>query len=216
MKVQKGWKMNNKNKLIIGIVVLAVMIVGSVLLYNQMRKSYDLKQEEVLEANEKEAEEEQEESQEENKEENKEEESEEVMKAADFTVTDKDGNEVTLSSLFGKPVVLNFWASWCSPCQQEMPDFQAVYEEQGEEVLFMMVNLTDGMRETKDKADAFIAESGFTFPIYYDTAQDAAIVYGINSIPTTFFINAEGEVKTYYPGMMTKEALQQGINMIKE
>ena len=68
--------------------------------------------------------------------------------APDFTVYDSQGTAVRLSDYRGTPVVLNFWASWCGPCQREMPDFDAVYQQLGEEVQFLMVNVTDGSRET--------------------------------------------------------------------
>ena len=86
--------------------------------------------------------------------------------APDFTVYDGDGNAVHLSDYVGKPVVMNFWASWCGPCQMEMPDFQAKHEELGSEVQFLMINMTVG-RETLDSAQKFIAEQGYTFVLRY-------------------------------------------------
>ena len=80
-------------------------------------------------------------------------ESEKIL-APDFTVYDLDGNEVHLSDFIGKPVVLNFWASWCSPCKMEMPDFNEKYLEIGEEVQFLIINMTDGSRETVETASA--------------------------------------------------------------
>ncbi|MBP3544577.1 MAG: TlpA family protein disulfide reductase, partial [Lachnospiraceae bacterium] len=73
----------------------------------------------------------------------------EKVPAPDFTVIDAEGNEVKLSDMRGKPVVVNFWASWCGPCKMEMPEFEEVYKELGDEVHFMMVNLTDGWQETQ-------------------------------------------------------------------
>ena len=70
--------------------------------------------------------------------------------APDFTAVDADGNEVSLSDFLGKPVVLNFWASWCGPCKSEMPEFDEAYLQQGEEIQFLMVNMTDGAQETAD------------------------------------------------------------------
>ena len=133
--------------------------------------------------------------------------------APDFTVYDGDGNAVHLSDYVGKPVVMNFWASWCGPCQMEMPDFQAKHEELGGEVQFLMINMTGG-RETLDSAQKFIAEQGYTFPVFYDTDSDAAITYGAYSLPTTYFIDAEGNAVAQATGAINGEILQTGIAMI--
>ena len=101
-----------------------------------------------------------------------EDESEKIL-APDFTVYDLDGNEVHLSDFIGKSVVLNFWASWCSPCKMEMPDFNEKYLEIGEEVQFLIINMTDDSRETVETASAFIAEQSYSFPVFYDTDQDS-------------------------------------------
>ena len=114
------------------------------------------------------------------------------MMAPDFTVLDESGNEVSLSDFVGKPVVLNFWASWCGPCKVEMPDFNEAYLEYQDDIHFLMVNLTDGSRETMETALNHVEEQGYSFPIYYDTESDAAITYSIRSIPTTYFIDANG------------------------
>ncbi|MCL2512757.1 MAG: TlpA family protein disulfide reductase [Oscillospiraceae bacterium] len=136
-------------------------------------------------------------------------------KAPDFTVTDADGNSVRLSDMEGYPIVLNFWASWCPPCKLEMPDFEKVYRELGEEVQFMMVNLTDGQRETKGRAEAYISGEGHTFPVFFDTKQEGAPAYGIRSIPTTFFIDRDGYIVTGVQGALEEAALRQGIDMIR-
>ena len=118
-----------------------------------------------------------------------------------------------LSDYVGKPVVMNFWASWCGPCQMEMPDFQAKHEELGSEVQFLMINMTGG-RETLDSAQKFIAEQGYTFPVFYDTDSDAAVTYGAYSLPTTYFIDAEGNAVAQATGAINGEILQTGIDMI--
>ena len=133
----------------------------------------------------------------------------------DFTVYDADGNEVRLTDFFGKPIVLNFWASWCGPCKSEMPDFNEVYQELGEEIQFLMINMTDGDRETVEIASEFVAEQGYTFPVFYDTAQNAAITYGVYYLPTTFFIDAQGYLVAYATSAITGESLLQGIDMIR-
>lgn len=140
---------------------------------------------------------------------------EEKMKALDFTVFDADGNAVKLSDLFGKPIVLNFWASWCPPCKGEMPEFNEVYEETGEDITFMMVDLVDGQRETKKTGAQYITEQGFSFPVYFDMKQDAANKYGIVSIPTTIFIDKEGYIVTGAQGAIDAKTLKKGIDLIK-
>ena len=143
-----------------------------------------------------------------------EEEEPELTLAPDFTVYDKDGNEVHLSDFAGKPIVLNFWASWCSPCKSEMPDFNQAYLDYGEEVSFLMVNTTDGNRETVESASAFIEEQGYEFPVFYDTGYDAALTYGAYALPTTYFIDAEGYAVAWAQSALSAENLQKGLDMI--
>lgn len=139
---------------------------------------------------------------------------EETSIAPDFTVVDVEGNEHKLSDFFGKPIVLNFWASWCGPCKSEMPDFDEVYAEYKEDVHFLMVNLTDGHQETIESAKKFIEEQGYSFPVYYDTKSEAMMAYYAYSIPMTFFIDAEGKMVAYAQSAISKEVLLQGIEMI--
>ena len=134
--------------------------------------------------------------------------------AEDFTVYDKGGNEVKLSDYIGKPIVMNFWASWCTPCQIEMPEFDKVYQELGEEVEFLMINMTASGGETVDRAQAFVDNGGYNFPIVFDTEHEAAATYGASALPTTFFIDKDGYVVNQIVGAINAETLKEGIEEI--
>ena len=138
----------------------------------------------------------------------------ELTLAPDFTVYDLEGNEVHLTDFFGKPIIVNFWASWCGPCKMEMPDFDAAYNTYKDDIVFLMVNMTDGSRETVEVASQFIADSGYTFPVYYDTQYSAAITYSVASLPTSYFLNSQGELVAHAKGAIDAETLQRGIDMI--
>ena len=142
---------------------------------------------------------------------------EEVNKnsAPDFTVTDADGNNVKLSDFKGKPVVLNFWATWCYYCKVEMPDFNEVYKE-NPDVQFLMVNATGTNGETVDSAKSYIEQEKFEFPIFFDTQHDALKTYGVSSFPQTIFIDKDGNVVSHRIGMLTKDALEKEIEKIKQ
>ena len=136
-----------------------------------------------------------------------------LPKAPDFTVYDREGNPVNLSQFFGKPIVLNFWASWCGPCQSEMPDFQKKYEELGDDIHFLMVNMTTG-RESLESATGFLDSAGYTFPVFFDTQSQAAYTYQVYYLPTTYFIDAQGNAVAMATSALTSQMLQQGIDMI--
>ena len=134
-------------------------------------------------------------------------------KAPDFTVLDKDGNKVKLSDFEGKPVVLNFWATWCYYCDKEMPDFDAAAKKYPE-VQFLMVNATDGVEETVEKAKKYIEDNGYSFPVFFDTEKEAVFNYGITGFPCTFLLDKDGNLVAYRSGMMDLETLEKGIEMI--
>lgn len=131
--------------------------------------------------------------------------------APDFTVYDKNGQGVKLSAMKGTPVILNFWASWCPPCKAEMPDFDEISKKFEGKVAFMMVNLTGVGGETQSSAQAFIDSMGYSFPVYFDHTGEAVYNYGIESIPTTFFIDSHGCLVAYARGAISGDILEGAI-----
>lgn len=191
--------MNSKIKWIVITVVSIAMFVAIYFLYTQLKADYAPEQLGVSQ------------SAEQTDEENT---NASVPTAPDFTVLDENGNSVKLSDCIGKPIVLNFWASWCYYCKMEMPDFNEAYHN-NPDVQFMMVNVTDGYRETEELAKSYITDEGFDFPVYYDTQLEAANAYGASGLPMTVFIDKDGNVVTYASGMLTAENLAKGIELIK-
>ena len=180
-------------KILIAILAVAVILVGMFVLYNHSKTETPMESATLAPESSAEA---------------------ASNQAWDFTFYDIDGNAYNLSDFQGKPVILNFWASWCGPCKSEMPDLEGAYKAYGEQIHFLIINLTDGERETVDTASAYIAGQGYTFPVYYDTQWDGATTYSISAIPMTYFIDAEGNFVYQVKGMMSSEVLQDGIDKL--
>lgn len=134
--------------------------------------------------------------------------------APDFAVQNTAGETVRLSDYIGKPVIINFWATWCGSCKSELPAFDAAYQAHGEDVHFLMVNLTDGVEETVDKVNTFIADNGYTFPLLFDTEMEGTMTYGVYSIPLTVFVDAKGNLLGGHPGAMNSETLEQYVDIL--
>jgi len=135
--------------------------------------------------------------------------------AADFTVYDADGNKVSLSDFVGKPVVVNFWASWCGYCKMEMPEYQKMYETYGKDVQFLMVDLTGGGSDSKDAADKVIADGGYTFPVFYDNDSAGAYAYSVRGIPRSVFIDKTGALVSDQEGALDGATLESLIKQIQ-
>ncbi len=128
----------------------------------------------------------------------------------ELTLTDRNGEEVKISDFFGKPIVINFWATWCGFCVEEFPAFENAYEKYGDDVAFVMIN----SGETVEKAEAFIKEKGYSFPIYFDLNGKASINYNVSGFPTTFFVEADGELAYKKVGAITEGELVSRISAI--
>ena len=182
-------------KLIIWVLLFAVLIVGAYVAYNNLSVQVDLGGLTAQPTSETEGE-------------------AAANTAPDFTVYDREGNGYKLSDFRGKPVILNFWASWCGPCKSEMPDFEELYKAYGDDIHFLMVNLTDGSQETVETASSYISGQGYTFPVYYDTDMEAAMTYGIYAVPQTYFIDGDGNIVTYAQGALPASSLQQDVDLL--
>ena len=139
----------------------------------------------------------------------------ETAAAPDFRVSDENGNEVRFGDMLDKPVVVHFWASWCGVCEEEFPLLAEAYEDYGDEVNFMMIDLCDSSRE-KAAAEAFIDKNGYSFPIYLDDEGEAAAAYAVTAVPQTFFISREGVIVAKQIGAIDENRLRQNITAILE
>lgn len=144
-----------------------------------------------------------------------------VLPAPEFTLTDQYGQVHSLADYRGKVVFLNFWATWCPPCREEMPYIQELYEEYAAEddpeVAFLSVAFPNvGNEQDVEGIKAFLEEHGYTYPVLMDEEATLALPYYITAYPTTFLINSDGEVLFYIPGGMTKETMQEAIRQALE
>lgn len=179
-------------KLLILVLSIAVLITGAYVLYIRLSPRVQLPQESAAPRGAEET----------------------FPPAPDFTFYDREGNSHALSDFRGKPVILNFWASWCGPCKNEMPEFQAAFDTYGEQIQFLIVNLTDGAQETVKTASGYISEKGYTFPVYYDSDMAGANAYSVYAVPVTYFLDENGNCVSQAMGMLTGDRLQQGIDGI--
>ena len=127
--------------------------------------------------------------------------------APDFTLTDLDGKQVKLSDLRGQVVYLNFWATWCPPCREEMPAIEAIHQEMGDRVKVLAVNV-EGPR---DEVSAFAREFGLSFQIALDTDLSVARRYQVRGIPVSLFIDKNGIIRAKFVGGLTKDRMAEAI-----
>ncbi|MCC3357371.1 redoxin domain-containing protein [Bacillus sp. REN16] len=137
--------------------------------------------------------------------------------APDFEVQllNDENETIRLSDLKGKKVVVNFWASWCKPCREEMPVIQTFYEKKGEDVEVLAVNMTAS--EVKaENAYKFVEGKGYTFPLLMDPKNQASSDYKVLGLPETFFINSDGTIGEYTRGQIKDlDMLESKVNKLK-
>ena len=142
----------------------------------------------------------------------------EALKLADYdaTVYTADGQPKKMTEIAaGKPLVINFWATWCPYCVQEMPDFQGIFHDYGDKISFAFVDSTDGRRETKEAAQAWLANNGLDdLPAYYDTELDATATFGASSLPATVIVSADGDILMAKPGRINDASMRSALDTL--
>lgn len=130
--------------------------------------------------------------------------------APDFTLTTLNGQTFTLSEQRGRPVVVNFWATWCPPCRAEIPHFQDASVKYNGQVA--IIGVDDG--ETIAKVAPFANEMGITYPLPVDENSIVSSRYHVNSLPSTFFIDSEGVIQKIHIGLINQAVLEDQIEQL--
>lgn len=136
------------------------------------------------------------------------------FRGPDFDLIDiHTGEHVKLSELRGKGVFLNFWATWCPPCKEEMPDIQSLYPEYKDSVAF--IGISGSVEDTAEKAKAFVDENHFVWQFVHDPDSDASAAYFSESIPTSYFLDKDGIIRALHVGQMTPDQIKGYLDLIK-
>ncbi len=128
--------------------------------------------------------------------------------APDFQLKNLDGQSISLSALRGKPVLINFWATWCPPCRYEMPYLQQTYEEWSDRVWLLAIDIG----ESPSTVEEFMQSNNLSLPVLLDTKKVASQKYNVTGIPTTLFIDEAGIIQGIKIGsFQSKEEIEAGI-----
>jgi cytochrome c biogenesis protein CcmG, thiol:disulfide interchange protein DsbE len=130
--------------------------------------------------------------------------------APDIMLPALSGGDFKLSEQRGKPVVLNFWATWCPPCRAELPEFRSANERYASQVAIVGVN----QAEPAETVAKLATELGITFPVPLDQRGNVSRAYGVRSLPTTFFIDRSGVIRQIHAGPLTEATLEQLLREI--
>jgi cytochrome c biogenesis protein CcmG, thiol:disulfide interchange protein DsbE len=127
-----------------------------------------------------------------------------------FTLQTLEGESLSLESLRGQVVLVNFWASWCPPCRVEMPGFERVYRARRDDGFVIVGIATD--RHAEDQIRAFVAEHEITYPIVLGTGQVVRDYGGVNALPESFLIDREGRIRHRVVGYFAEPALRAAVD----
>jgi cytochrome c biogenesis protein CcmG/thiol:disulfide interchange protein DsbE len=127
-----------------------------------------------------------------------------------FSLPTLRGGKISLAALHGRPVVVNFWASWCVPCQQETPTLERFAARYGKQAAFLGVTFSDPVADAR----RFVQQYGISYPVLIDHRSDTAINYGVTGVPETFFINAQGVIVYHAVGPLTAALLRKELARI--
>ena len=134
--------------------------------------------------------------------------------ATDFLFTDRSGNEYRLSDFYGKPIVINFFATWCGPCMNEMPGINELSLQYQDQVNFLIINLTSSESISPEEVFTFLSNNGYSFPLYFDTLDQGTTAYNIDAIPLSVFISEDGHVVGTNVGSLEKDQMQELIEKL--
>ena len=129
--------------------------------------------------------------------------------ARNFYLQDLDGNTVSLEDFRGKPVLINFWATWCAPCRLEMPALQAAQDAHQEDGL---VVLAVNDMETPDEVSAFVEELGLSLTTLLDQDGIVSGLYNVFNFPTTYFVNGDGVITAVHRGLLAEEQIEEYLS----
>lgn len=130
--------------------------------------------------------------------------------APDFTLKTLDGRQVRLSDFKGHPVLINFWATWCGPCVEEMPNLEKSYQEHAGEFTILAVNAS----ETPEQIQDFIKNMGLTFDILLDPDNKVQSLYRLRGYPTSFFVDADGVIRVHQIGPLSETQLKTYLQKV--
>lgn len=134
---------------------------------------------------------------------------------------DQYGKEHSLADYKGKTIFLNFWATWCGPCRNEMPEIQKIYEETQQEedsdlVILGIAAPGFGQEGSQEEIEAFLEENGYTYPVLMDTTGEVFMQYGISAYPTTFMVDKDGNLFGYVQGQLNEDMMRSIIRQTIE